>query len=303
MPKYATIDLGTNSVLLLIAEADGPGARPRILSDRAVITRVGEGVDKTRRLSEAPMARTLEALGRYAEEIRAAGVAGVKAAGTSALRDAENGAEFVAKASEAIGAPLEVVSGDREAELTYRSVCREFPGGEKIVIDIGGGSTEVIHGLGDAIRDKVSLDVGSVRLHERFVTQDPMSHAEYDKVNDAIMTALEGLPPIGDGARAFGVAGTVTTCAALAQELPAYERDKVHGFELEHYYLSMLQARLLTMPVSERIAAFPALDPKRADVIPIGAHLLQAILEHYQLGEVTVADLGVRWGLLYELIG
>jgi len=301
LPKYATVDLGTNSVLLLIADVDG--AETKIVDDRATITRIGRGVDETGRLADDAAQRTLAVLEEYAGAIRDAGVDGVKAVGTSALRDAEGADAFVAKATEVLGTPLEVISGEREAELTWKSIAREFGSVRAVVVDVGGGSTEVIVGSGDRVERSVSLRLGSVRMLERLVKNDPPSHVEWDAVMAEIDRQFADLPELEDDIRAFGVAGTVTTVAALAQELPAYDRDRVHGFALEHYHIAGLEAQLLVMTADERRDAFPALDPKRADVIPIGAHILMAFLEKYQLEEITVADLGVRFGLLAELVG
>lgn len=301
LAKFATIDLGTNTVLLLIANAEGKS--PTIIADRAAITRIGQGVGEGGALAPEAVERTLAVLKTYGEEIRRAGVERVAAVGTAALRRASDAPAFVARASEVLGFPIEVISADREAELTYRSVAREFPVPNAIVIDIGGGSTEVIFGRGKEIVNKVSLDIGSVGLFERYVRSDPPSHAEWGKVLNAIEDALVDLPEISDDAVAFGVAGTVTSVAAMVLELPVYNRAKVHGMVLEHYHIANLGARILSMTAAERVKTYPALEDKRADVIPVGTRILQNFLEHYFLDDIHVADLGVRWGLLYELMG
>ncbi len=307
--RAAAIDVGTNSVLLTIAEA-APSA-PRALLERATITRLGEGVDRTRRLAPEAAARTLSCLESYARCIAEANVDAVAVVGTSALRDAGGADAFLANVRSALGVELEVISGMREAELTFRgSVSGLSVGGSVTVFDIGGGSTEVIHGAFTSLEDGTqsvridsaeSLNVGSVRLTERHVTNDPVTPSELQAVQRDVDDALQTLPPAPSGSTLIGVAGTVTTLAALDANLSSYEAERVHGSELTRAALDRWVTELAALPLARR-AALPALEPRRADVIVAGAVLTRQIVTWAGASRTLVSDRGVRWGLLEELL-
>lgn len=307
--RAAAIDVGTNSVLLTIALATPEG--PFAELERATITRLGEGVDRTRRLSPGAEARTLECLEAYAELLGERNVDAVALVGTSALRDAAGGEHFMQRAREIVGAELEVISGRREAELTFRgSMSGITVSGPVTVFDVGGGSTEVIHGrveLGDGgsrslhIEHAESLDVGSVRLTERHVTSDPPTAPELAAVAAHVRGLLGALPQAPQPSTLLGVAGTLTTLAALDQGLVTYEAERVHGSHLRSEALDQLVQRLAALPLAQR-QALPGLEPRRADVIVAGAVLAREILRWAGAAETLVSDRGVRWGLLEELL-
>lgn len=318
--RAAVIDVGTNSMLLTVArESSGDeGEGPRYVAEleRATITRLGEGVDRTRRLSAAAMERTLGCLRDYAALIREYGAERVALVGTSALRDAEGGDSFVQQASAIVGAPLEVISGEREAELTFRGALSglEVAGreveGPVVVVDIGGGSTEVIAGSvqrrplvlrSTGVR---SYDVGSVRLTERHVRSDPPRAEEIEALRADVRAAWGGgdVPVPGPGVPTLvGVAGTVTTLAALALNLEHYAPEKVHGAVLDAVAVERLVERLSALPLEAR-RRLPGLEPQRADVIVAGAVLCAEALRQLGVAELVVSDRGVRWGLLEELL-
>lgn len=305
--RVASLDIGTNSVLLLVAERDRHGTI-RALVERATITRLGEGVDRTRELLPAASERTLACLRDYAAEFARVGVDRVAAVGTSALRDARGGAEFTARAAEVLGVEPEIISGPREAALTFSGslagldVPREH---DVSVFDVGGGSTEIVSGRLDArgraeLGPAVSLDIGSVRLFERHVTHDPPSAAELEAVRQDVDRALEQAPVIS-GEHLVGVAGTVTTLASVALELESYDSALVHGQVLDRETVSRVVQRLTTTPLATR-QGMRGLEPRRADVIVTGAVLVERVLAWSALPELIVSDRGVRWGLAGELL-
>ena len=307
-PRLAAIDVGSNTVLLVVAERRGGRLEPVV--ERAEITRLGRGVDASGRLSPEAIRDTVEALGRFAAEARALGAARIVCVATSAARDARNGAEFFAAARAIAGLTPEVISGEEEARLVYASAWRDFGlgGGDGLpaglplaVLDVGGGSTEFTWGDGPAPRGRVSLQVGAVRLTERHVSTDPISAADERRLRDAAREALRPLAALAPppGARLVAVAGTVTTLAAVAQALPAYDAARVHGAALSLDDVEALVARLAALPVAAR-AALPGMEPKRADVIVAGAIVVAEAMRATGFDRLTVSDRGVRWGLLYD---
>jgi exopolyphosphatase / guanosine-5'-triphosphate,3'-diphosphate pyrophosphatase len=306
--RVAAIDIGTNSVLLVIAAAEAAGPRP--LLERATITRMGEGVDKTRRLAPAAVARNLACLRAYAEDLQAHGSPKLDVVGTSALRDAEGAQVFLDEAERILGVRPRVIAGDEEARLTFRGALSGLSvGGRLLVFDVGGGSTELI--VGDAAaampaEGRVSLDIGSVRLFERHVHSDPPTPAELANIEADIAHQLASAPPLvrlGDAAPVtlVGVAGTVTTLKALELGLPAYDSAQVHGAVLTLRAVEALCEKLASLSLSER-QQLPGLQPKRADVIVAGALIVRDLLRRAGATETIVSDRGVRFGLLDALI-
>ncbi len=304
MARYAAIDVGTNTVLLLVAEQTPAGFRP--VAERGTITRLGKGVDASRRLSPEAMARTLDALGRFADEARALGAVGIAISATSAARDATNGAEFLAAARSRAGVEVEILSGETEAQLSYLAVSKDFAteagARELVAIDVGGGSTEFIFGRGATVRFHTSINIGSVRLTERCVRSDPPSEEDFARLHGELSAALASVPFPDTGALVVGVAGTVTTLYAVANAIAPYEAARVHGGWLSRETLADTRLRLASLPLAER-RALPGLQPERADVIIAGAVLLEAALDHLGATGTRVSDHGLRWGLLAARFG
>ena len=301
--RVAAIDIGTNSVLLLVAESLGGALSPVL--ERATVTRLGEGVDHNRRLLDAACERTLSCLASYASVLREQGITHLDAVGTSAMRDAAGGQEFVARAAEVLGVAPRVIDGNEEARLTFAGALSGLPyTGKVTVFDIGGGSTEIVVGSRDVherdIRAAVSLDVGSVRLFERHVRSDPPSAEDMARVEQDITLALSTAPKPEAGATLVGVAGTVTQLAALELELLQYDATRVHGSTLTRSAVERIAARLATLTVAER-RALPGMEPSRADVLVVGSAIARAVLQWSGAAEVIVSDRGVRWGLAEEL--
>ena len=301
--RVATIDIGTNSVLLLVAARDG--SHVRALTELATITRLGEGVDATGELSEAAEARTLACLERYASEIAKWSVDRVEAVGTSAMRDARGGSAFCDRAQAILGVRPSVISGEREAQLTFDGALIGLePQGILAVFDIGGGSTEIIvgarvgRGRGTLAR-AVSLDIGAVRLNERHCHHDPPTRSELDAVRKDIRVALKRAPAL-KGRPLVGVAGTVTTLTAYVHDIAPYDPRRVHGAVLARTELSEAIDRLAAMPLAER-RGLAAIEPNRADVIVAGALIADEICEASGADRLLASDRGVRWGLAVEL--
>jgi exopolyphosphatase/guanosine-5'-triphosphate,3'-diphosphate pyrophosphatase len=302
--RWATIDVGTNTVLLLVAERRDGALAPVL--ERADVTRLGRGVDATGRLDPGAIRDTVAVLADYARAARELGAPVVACVATSAARDAANGADFFDAARAATGLAPEVIPGDEEARLVWASAWRDFGrAGEPLsVLDVGGGSTELSFGDGPAPRGRASLQVGAVRLTERHVRGDPPSAEELRRLRAAAreavrpLAAMEGRPR---GGRLVGVAGTVTTLAAVAQALPAYDAARVHGSTLSLDAIERLAAALAALTVRER-AALPGMEPKRADVIVAGAWIVAEAARATGHDRLTVSDRGVRWGLLYDRV-
>ncbi|WP_224244011.1 Ppx/GppA phosphatase family protein [Hyalangium gracile] len=305
MPRFATIDVGTNSVLLLVADRTPDGQFQAVL-ERAEITRLGRGVDKSRRLSPEGMEATLATMTAFANEARALGAEGIAVSATSAARDAQNGAEFLAAARERAGVTVEIISGELEAQLSFSSAHMDFgsqAAGPLLVIDIGGGSTEFIYGNSAGRVDfRHSYDVGSVRLTERFVRSDPPSAEERQAITTFLRDTFATLPPPPPAAELVGVAGTVTTIYAVQNRVDPYDATRVHGGTLTRAQLEQLVGQLCSMPLAER-QKLPGLQPKRADVIPAGSLILLEALRALQLEECRVSDRGLRWGLMAHRFG
>jgi exopolyphosphatase / guanosine-5'-triphosphate,3'-diphosphate pyrophosphatase len=303
---FATIDIGTNTTLLLVARATAAPGGVEVLAERAEITRLGRGIGTTGVLGSAGIGATLDVLREYARIAREHG-ATIAAIGTEGLRRAKNARDFLDPAREILGRDVEVIDGEREAALTFRAVVESFPAetseGSVTVIDIGGGSTEIIVAERGQVRMRTSLQIGSVRLTERHVHSDPARDEELAAARAEIAAALAPVTELSSAAHTHlvGVAGTVTSLAAMAQHLASYDPARVHGFHLTRAALDAEIARLSKSTQPER-EKFAGLDPRRADVILAGAVILQAIAERAGVGAILVSDRGIRWGLLYELL-
>lgn len=301
--RVAAIDIGTNTVLMLIAEArDG---ELRAVEDHARITRLGYRVDQTRRLDEQAMERTLAVLAEYSGRIRELGVTRVAAVATSAARDADNGGEFRERARRILGATVDVAPGAREAILTFRGALGGLDvqrGASVAVIDVGGGSTEVVVGQAEgAIVFAHSYNVGSVRLTERCVSSDPPTTAELEAIREDVRRAYsDPPPPTGPFTAVVAIAGTATSFAAIDLELERYEDAPPHGHRMSLVRIEALAARLAALPVEERRRT-TGLEPKRADVIVAGGIVLAEAARALGAAIITVSDRGVRWGLALEL--
>ena len=283
--RVAAVDLGTNTTRLLVADVDD--GRIDEVHRETHITRLGEGVDARKRLLPLPIARVRNVLADYRRTLERLGAERTLAVATSAVRDAENGEAFLGEIEWSYGFATRLVSGDEEARLTRRGV-QPAPG--TLVLDIGGGSTELI------VDDfHASLDLGSVRYTERFIVADPPEPAELDACAAAVRAVLEERVPVRAGA-AIGVAGTVTTLAAVDLGLDRYDRERVHGHRLTLEAARRQLERLAALPLAER-REVPALDPERAPVIVAGAVILTETLAFFELDAIEVSERDILDGI------
>jgi exopolyphosphatase/guanosine-5'-triphosphate,3'-diphosphate pyrophosphatase len=282
--NVAAVDIGTNSVRLLILDRRG-----RELERRVIVTGLGRGIAQGGRLTSEGMERTLAVLARYEGLLRRHRVGRTRAVATSATRDADNAAEFLDAAAAALAVEPEVISGSEEAALTFTGTlgptCILGPA---LVIDIGGGSTEFA--FGEAVPEfTVSVAAGSVRLTDGVLPHRPATETEIDAARAEVDRVLAGVDLPGEPVVAYGVAGTFTSLAAIALGLPAYDRTRVHGSTLSRRRLAALIVELGGLTVEET-AAIPSLDPARAPVILAGAVMAERALTRVGLDAVTVSE-------------
>jgi exopolyphosphatase / guanosine-5'-triphosphate,3'-diphosphate pyrophosphatase len=302
--RTAFFDVGTNTILCLIAEIRDTG-RFRVLDDLAEITRLGQGVDRTGVISPEGERRSLEVLERYRDHCKNLGVEEVIAVGTSALRDAKNSTDVRMRFHDKLGIDIRVISGDEEAAYAFSAAQRGLSlfGKELLVIDVGGGSTELIRGNENGVCQAISIDLGSVRLTERYLHGDPVRREEVLHMTEAIDRELSLLTERGMRASAtvtlVGIAATFTTLAAIEKKLAQYSHSQVHGSILTLDEIRRQIRLLQEQTVAER-KRIVGLEPKRADVIFAGACLIERIMTFWRADRVIVSDQGVRYGLLHE---
>lgn len=303
--RLASIDLGTNTVRLLVVET--PGDPWRVLHEAQCITRLGEGLARTGRLAEEAMARTIAVVARYAARARKLGACTLRIIATSAVREAANGPSFAATVERRTGVPVRVVSGEEEAHLTILGILRGLPDPPDplLALDIGGGSTELVLAQGGQVRLAASLRLGVVALAERYPMPGPVEAARDAALAAEIRTRLaQGVPRAlrEIGVRDLvGTAGTVTTLAALDLGLPRYDAARIHGHRLERSALERLRQRIGALTVGER-AALPCVEPGRADLLLPGLAVLLGILEVTGADGVVVSEWGLREGILVEAL-
>jgi exopolyphosphatase/guanosine-5'-triphosphate,3'-diphosphate pyrophosphatase len=303
--RLATVDLGTNTVRLLVVEADDGAWRALHQTQR--VTRLGEGQAATGRLLPEPMRRTAAAVAEFARAARGLGATRVRIVATSAVREAGNRAEFVAQLEAEAGEAVEVVSGEDEARLTLRGVTSGLPGlGESFVLlDIGGGSTEFLRAR-PGLTAAVSLRLGVVPLVEQWGDPGPVRWDRFAQMREHIERRLAAELPDAIGAAGtdelVGTAGTITTLAALDLGLPAYDAARVHGHRLGRAAVERELARLGALAVADR-GRLPCLEPGRADVIIPGIAICLAAMARVGRESLVVSDRGLREGILCELLG
>jgi exopolyphosphatase/guanosine-5'-triphosphate,3'-diphosphate pyrophosphatase len=304
--RLAAVDVGTNSTRLLVADVTG-GAIVAEQAREMVITRLGRGVDRSGRFDPAALARTLEVLAGYAEACRRLGVERRRVVATSATRDAANRRSFLDGVRELLGVEAEVLTGRAEAAATYLGAIAGGIRGDQptLVVDIGGGSTELIYGHGAAARAMVSLDIGCVRLFERHLHSDPPTAAEVAALRADVAAHLDRVGEVLDPAaaeRVVGVAGTVTTVTAIALGLEAYDPRRIHLATVDAAQVATAAAKLAAMTVAER-AALPVMASGREDVIAAGALLLDELVRRFQIQQVVASEADILDGVLLGLAG
>lgn len=302
MTRFAAVDIGSNTLLLLVVETTEAGEL-RARRDLCRFGRLGQGLDRSGRLAPEAIERSLAIAREYRAVLdEEAPIAGLVALATQAVREAENAAELVAPAEEILGVPIQVVSGEREAELVFRSVVEAFPdlaAGELVVVDVGGASTEFIVGRAGQVQSMTSVPIGAVRLSERHLKSDPATAEEARALIADIDGELARLS-LPRGAALIGTAGTATTLASVAQNLRVYQADKVQGYRIGRAELERQLARYLEMTVAEK-RHMPGLEPERADVIAGGAAIYARVASTMDAAQIITSDRGIRWGAVHEL--
>jgi len=301
--RLAALDVGTNSTRLLVADVED-GVIVAEHAREMVITRLGKGVDRTGRFDPAALARTLDVLTGYAETCRRLGVERRRLVATSATRDAADRQVFRDAVRDLVGVDAEVLTGQAEAAAAYRGATHRLDGTQAtLVVDIGGGSTELILGDGTAAKAMVSLDIGCVRLFERHLHSDPPAAAEVAALRADVAGHLARVGEVLDPAaadRVVGVAGTVTTVTAIAIGLEAYDPRRIHRQTLDAADIGAVAAKLAAMTVAER-AAMPVMAKGREDVIAAGALLLDELVRSFDLRQVIASESDILDGVLLGL--
>ena len=300
----AAIDCGTNTVKLLVGSFAAGGLDVQVRESRMV--RLGQGVDETGRLAEEALQRAFAAIDDYAAILRDRGVRPerVRFCATSATRDAANGTVFTDGVRDRLGVTPEVLDGDEEAALAFAGAMRglaALPPAPVLVVDVGGGSTEVVLGDRDGVRAARSMDVGSVRLHERHVRHDPPTADEVAAVVRDVDAALDGCGvPLGEAVTVVGIAGTCTTLGAAVLDLPAYLPDEIHGSVHDVADVRATIREVVGMTVEQRLAQ-PWLHPGRADVIDAGLLVVERVLARTHVATLTVSESDILEGIAWSL--
>ncbi|MEI4270759.1 Ppx/GppA phosphatase family protein [Klenkia sp. LSe6-5] len=314
MTRVAAVDCGTNSLRLLVADVPPTGPPTEVLR-RMEVVRLGQGVDATGRLAPEAIERTRVVLAEYAVQLRGLGAERVRMVATSASRDAANRADFEEMVQRTLGQLPDVVPGEEEAGLSFLGATGSLAGAAAthgtpvpappyLVVDIGGGSTEFVLGDDAGVRAARSVDIGCVRLTERYLHGDPPSPDEVQRAESDIRTALAEVAadvPVGEAVTLVGLAGSVTTVAALALRLPAYEPAILHGARIPVGAVRSVTAGLLTSTRARR-AALPVMHPGRVDVIGAGALVLRVVMDALAIDEVVVSEHDILDGIALSLV-
>jgi exopolyphosphatase/guanosine-5'-triphosphate,3'-diphosphate pyrophosphatase len=305
--RVAVVDIGTNSTRLLVADVDG-GEPPAERVRESQVTRLGAGLEASGRLAGDARERVLRTVERYASVIAGQGCERSAAVMTSAVRDAANGAEFAATVGDRFGIEARILRGEQEAAYTFAGATAARPRedrAELVVIDIGGGSTELVCGAGGELGFHVSTQVGVVRHGERHLHDDPPAQAGLDALAADVDAEIAGAVPAGVRIRtsaAIAVAGTATSLAAIDLELEGHAGARVEGHVLARPRVAELRARLAALPLAER-RAIRGLHPDRAPTIVAGVVILERVLDAFELPEVEISDRDILWGVAIDLAG
>jgi len=304
MPRYAAIDIGSNSIRMAAAEML-PGSGMRVLVSERVVTRLGESVFRTGLVAEESLEQTCMVLARMAQQYQKLDVVGVRAVATSAVRDARNQAEFVDRASLAIGAPVEIISGREEARLIHLGVAARWPQSERrlLIVDIGGGSAELISSEHGKLRDSASKPLGAVRLREIFLRHDPPLEAELHQMHEYIEEKLAGTGKRFGNTRWDRVIATSATASAVVcavNRIPRTKRDQADRLRASTHEVRRLYKKLSTLDLAERRKSI-GIGPRRAEIIVSGVSVLLHVLEDFRLPCLYYSAAGVRDGIIADL--
>jgi exopolyphosphatase/guanosine-5'-triphosphate,3'-diphosphate pyrophosphatase len=300
--RLASIDIGTNTVLMLVADVQHNGSL-HVVRDEHFIGRLGKGVDEHGIIQKETFHRVLDILSQLKSTADSLGVRHLSACGTSALRDAKNRQEFIDFMKEKLALEIRVLSGSEEAELTYLGTVSDYlskvDSNTYAVLDIGGGSTEIVVGSGAHITSSCSIDIGSVRLTERILKINPPSSSALESAVQLVRDHIQHVTALLPSTKIIGVAGTLTTLAALDRRIPTYDRNLVnrHVLALETIDKIFQELRPLSL---DQLRSYPQIHPSRADILLAGIIILRETMKKVNLSEITVSDRGLRYGIVIK---
>ena len=303
MKRFAAIDIGSNSLLLYIAEKDSEGNFHPIF-DRSEITRLGEGIYKTGLLNPNSMKRSLDVIIEFMEIAKSNNTDSIAAVGTMALRTARNSSEFISVVKNRTGLDIEVISGEEEARLSFLGARQalEIKDKEILIFDTGGGSTEFILGKGEMIIDKLSINVGAIRITEDYLSKIPVSVSALHHAELYISGEIGDIGKLFTFCELIGIGGNVSNIASIKHNLKVYDSEVVHNSKITNVDLNS-QIELFSSKSLEERKRIIGLQPKRADVILAGALIIKVIMEKFKRTSFIVSDKGLRHGLMYDKFG
>ncbi len=291
----AGVDIGTNTLLMLIADVRSDGTM-NIIRDYHEIVRLGEGLDAQGHINDAALQRACDCLEKYKTECKHHHVSFIHAVSTSALRRTSDRQTILDRLSAALGSTVECISGEEEAMLTF--LGSSLADQACTVVDIGGGSTELIRGHGERIDYRISLEVGALRLRESYFDNGLPSAARIDQARSYVRQLLRDVPNSSNTAL-VGVAGTPTTMAAVELQMEHFDAARVEGFSLSEQRITELSREFLSTPL-DQLRALPGMHPKRADILPSGSLILDEIVRHFKAPAIIVSTRGLRFGLVLQ---
>lgn len=299
MKRAAIIDIGSNSIKLLVGEGDGT---VRTIAEKSEVARLGEGVWKSGVLSAAAMERSAEVVARFARQARENGAEKIVGVGTMALRSAGNSGDFVKMVRELCGVEVQIIPGEEEARLSYLAVLSglSIPDGDMVIFDTGGGSTEFIFGKGTELTKRFSVNLGAIRITERFFHDDPVKVGSVAEALQEIGAEFAVAGVEGKPLRLVGLGGTVTTMGAVKHKMVKYQPEVIQGSTLTRDDIAQ-QIKAYSQRTIQQRRELPGMQPKRADVILAGACILQVIIDRFGVDALTISDRGLRHGLAFEL--
>jgi exopolyphosphatase/guanosine-5'-triphosphate,3'-diphosphate pyrophosphatase len=301
--RLASIDIGTNTILMLVADVERNGSLS-VVRDEHFIARLGKGVDEHGLIQKETFQRVRRILSQLKSIADSNGVQHLAACGTSALRDAANRQEFIDFIREHLSIYIKILSGQEEAESTYLGAVSEYledsPSGEYAVLDIGGGSTELVAGTGSTVSSAVSINIGSVRLTERILKNSPPDNTALENAVKLVQDHLRDILPLPPATTLIGVAGTLTTLAALDLQLKTFDKTLINRSVLTKETIERIfqDLRYLTL---DQIRSYPQIHPSRADILLAGILILSETLHKVNLPQITVSDRGLRYGILLHM--
>lgn len=299
MKRAAIIDIGSNSIKLLVGEGDGT---VRTIAEKSEVARLGEGLWKSGVLSAAAMERSAEVVARFARQARENGAEKIVGVGTMALRSAGNSGDFVKMVRELCGVEVQIIPGEEEARLSYLAVLSglSIPDGDMVIFDTGGGSTEFIFGKGTELTKRFSVNLGAIRITERFFHDDPVKVGSVAEALQEIGAEFAAAGVEGRPLRLVGLGGTVTTMGAVKHKMVKYQPEVIQGSTLTRDDIAQ-QIKAYSQRTIQQRRELPGMQPKRADVILAGACILQVIIDRFGVDALTISDRGLRHGLAFEL--